>query len=152
MRVKRWITNNIGLKLLSLILAIITWYYVSGELARLKSEEEEAIVSMLHYEVISKKLPVKVTIVGEVRKDCKIEMDGVAVVPESIIVMGPKHILSEVTFARTVPIDITEYTRDVTKQVKLAPIAKGMTIEDVLVNVYIPIVKTGEKASEKPSE
>lgn len=31
---KNWITNNYGLKLVSLALAIITWIYVKGELVK----------------------------------------------------------------------------------------------------------------------
>ena len=29
---KKWFTNNPGLKIISLILAIVTWFYISGEL------------------------------------------------------------------------------------------------------------------------
>jgi len=29
---KSWISHNLGLKLVALILAIITWFYVHGEL------------------------------------------------------------------------------------------------------------------------
>lgn len=31
---KKWITHNIGLKLIALGLAIITWVYVNGELLK----------------------------------------------------------------------------------------------------------------------
>jgi YbbR domain-containing protein len=31
---KRWFTNNLGLKLLALLLAIITWIYVNNELIK----------------------------------------------------------------------------------------------------------------------
>jgi YbbR domain-containing protein len=31
MRIKSWLLNNIGLKILSLILAILLWVYIAGE-------------------------------------------------------------------------------------------------------------------------
>jgi len=31
---KKWITNNLGLKVIALGLAVITWIYVSGELIK----------------------------------------------------------------------------------------------------------------------
>ncbi len=31
---KNWLTQNIALKLIALALAILTWYYVSGELLK----------------------------------------------------------------------------------------------------------------------
>ncbi|MFC1632137.1 hypothetical protein ACFL1I_07615 [Candidatus Omnitrophota bacterium] len=33
----KWITDNFWLKLISLILAIVTWFYVSGEQAKRQS-------------------------------------------------------------------------------------------------------------------
>ena len=31
---QKWLTNNLWLKSISLVLAVITWLYISGELAR----------------------------------------------------------------------------------------------------------------------
>jgi len=31
---KNWIVNNFWIKILSLILAVVTWFYVNGELSR----------------------------------------------------------------------------------------------------------------------
>lgn len=147
MRVKKWITNNLGLKILSLMLAIATWFYVSHELTKLKTEEEKAIFSMLHYDVISKRLPIQVTIVGEVRQEHEIVADGITVDPETCVVIGPKNILGEVNVARTMPIDISEYTKDVRKQIALAPIAGGIELKDNFVKVHIPVIKKNEESA-----
>ena len=32
--IKRWFTHNLGLKVIALALAIITWIYVNGELLK----------------------------------------------------------------------------------------------------------------------
>lgn len=148
MRAKRWITNNLGLKILSLVLAIITWLYVTQVLAKLKSEEEKAIFSMLHYDVTSKTLPIQLTIVGEVKEGYEIVTDGVTIAPETCVVIGPDNILNEVSFARTMPIDISEHTKDVSKQIALAPIAPGIALKDKFVKVYVPIVKKDQEISE----
>ncbi len=144
MRVKKWITNNLGLKVVSLALAIATWSYINLELTKIKNEEERAIISMLQYEIISKKIPIRLTIVGEVREGYELVADAIDFDPDIIVVIGPEKILNEVNFARTIPIDISEYTKDVIKQIELAPIARGITLKDSLVNVNIPIIKKQE--------
>ena len=135
-----------------MVLAIITWFYINRELTKLKSEEEKAIISMLQYEIISKKLPIQLSIVGEVRDGYELVVDGIAVDPETIVVIGPEKILNEVISARTMPIDISEYTKDVIKQIELAPIAEGITLKDSFVKVRIPILKKQEEEAGKPSE
>ena len=149
MRAKKWITNNITFKILSLLLAIATWFYINMELTKIKTEEERSIFSMLHYDVISKTLPVQVTIVGEAREGYEIITDGITIDPKTCVVIGPKNILEDVEIARTVPIDINEYTQDVNKDVALAPIAKGIELKNYFVSVHIPIVKKGEAGKSK---
>ncbi len=141
MKAKKWVTNNLGLKILALALAIATWFYVNHELTKLKTGEERAIVSMLQYDMVSKKLPVQLTIVGEVQEGYELITEAITVEPEAIVVVGPDNILDEVTSVRTVPVDISEYTQDIIKQLELAPIARGIALKDSIVNVYIPIVK-----------
>jgi len=152
MRVKKWITNNLGLKILSLVLAIGTWFYVNGELTRLKNEEEKTIVNMLRYDVILKKLPIQLTIIGEVKKGYEIVKDNITIEPKMCVVIGPKNILSDVSFARTMPVDVTEYAKDIDEQVALAPIATGIALKDNFVKVYIPIVQKKELLSPQKEE
>jgi len=146
LKAKKWFTNNLELKILSLVLAIVTWFYINYELAKLKNKKENAIVSMLHYEVISKKLPIELTIAGEVRPGYELVTDDIVVEPETIVVVGPDYILDEVASVRTMPIDITEYTKNIDRQIVLAPIAKGITLEDSFIKVYIPIAKKEKEA------
>jgi len=39
---KKWFTNNLGLKIIALVLAVITWIYVNGELNKTKAYERHA--------------------------------------------------------------------------------------------------------------
>ncbi|MEA3305720.1 MAG: hypothetical protein U9R52_02785 [Candidatus Omnitrophota bacterium] len=146
MKVKKWITNNIGLKILSLILAMATWYYIAWELEKIRDEEEMSIFSMLHYDVISKKLPIQLALVGDAIKGYEIITDGITIDPRFCVVIGPKRILGNIDSARTMPLDISEHTKDVDKQLSLAPIAKGIILKDDFVKVHIPIVEKKEAA------
>jgi YbbR domain-containing protein len=152
MRAKKWITNNLGLKILSLILAIGTWFYVNHELTRIKNEGEKAIVNMLRYDVILKRLPIQLTVVGEVKEGYEIVTDSITIDPKTCIVIGPKNILNEVSFARTMPVDVTGCAKDIDEQVALAPIATGIALKDNFVKVYIPIVQEKEPTSPQKEE
>ena len=152
MRVKKWITNNIGLKMLALVLAMATWFYTGRELTKLKNEDERAIINMLRYEVVSKRVPIQLNIVGEPKQGYKLIKGDITVEPKSIVVIGPKNILEDVSAARTIPIDISENTKAIKKDISLAPIATGITLRDEFVNIYIPIVKIAEEEIKDRSE
>lgn len=32
--IKRWFTHNLALKIIALVLAVITWFYINGELTK----------------------------------------------------------------------------------------------------------------------
>ncbi len=40
--IKRWLTNNLGLKILALGFAVVTWIYVNGELVKFRLYESYA--------------------------------------------------------------------------------------------------------------
>ncbi len=148
MKANKWIINNIGLKILSLILAVITWFYINYELTKMRVEEEKAIISMLQYDVVSKRLPIQLTIVGKMREGYMLLKDNITIEPESYVVIGPEKILEDVAVVKTLPVDITEYTKDVTKQIGLAPIARGIKLDDEFVKIYIPIIKIKNQPDE----
>jgi YbbR domain-containing protein len=148
MKARRWVTNNFGLKLLSLVLAITTWFYINRELTKIKNEEERAIFSLINYEVTSKRLPINLTLVGKTHEGYEIATDDIILEPETCVVIGPKRILSSVSYVRTIPIDISEYTKDIVKEIPLAPIAEGLSLRDYLVKIHIPIIK--KKGEEEP--
>ena len=141
MKTKKWITNNFGLKLLSLFLAIATWFYITSEFNKLKEEEEQTIFSMLQYDVVSKVVPIQLTIIGEVKKGYRIATDMIAVEPDTLMVVGPEKILNDVKFVRTVPLDVSEYDRNININLELAPIARGIAPKGKFTKVHIPIEK-----------
>jgi len=150
MKIKKWITHNFWLKVFSLILAVTTWFYVTWQLEKAKDEEQKVIFNMIHYDVISKVLPVQVTITGKARDGYEVVQGGITVSPSQCVIIGPKNILESVSAAKTSPIDISGNTKDVDKRISLAPIASGIAIKDEFVKIHIPIIKKEEPA--KPAE
>jgi YbbR domain-containing protein len=144
LNIKRLVTHNFWLKVLSLILAILTWFYVTWQLKKAKSEEEKSIFSMIHYEVILRALPVDVTITGKPKDGYEVNESGITVEPEECVVVGPKNILVDIKTAKTAPIDISGYSKDIDKRVALAPIASGIAIKEEFIKVHIPIIKKEE--------
>lgn len=135
------IGNNLGLKAISLALAVATWFYVEWTLAKIKKEKETAITSMLQYEVISKRLPVELTIAGTVAGDYEIIKEGISINPPSIVVVGPKALLEDIDTLKTVPIDISEFTKEVKRAIFLAPMSNGLVLKELSVDVTVPIRK-----------
>lgn len=150
MKIKKWITHNFWLKVLSLVLAVTTWFYVTWQLKKVKDEEQRAMFSMIHYDFIPKILPIQVTIAGKAKAGYELVESGITVSPVECAVIGPKNILENVTVAKTAPIDISGYTKDVDRRVSLAPIASGIAVKEEFVKVHIPIAKKEEPA--KPAE
>ncbi|MBU4376247.1 MAG: YbbR-like domain-containing protein [Candidatus Omnitrophica bacterium] len=144
LKIKRFIMHNFWLKLLSLVFAVVTWFYVTWQLGRVRREEEKAIFSMIHYDVVLRELPVDLIIVGKPKEGYIIKESGITVEPKECIIVGPKNILGDVKTAKTVPIDISGYSKDIDRRVALAPIAGGITSEDEFIKIHIPIIKKNE--------
>lgn len=138
---KNIITNNLGLKLLALFLAIITWFYIVVELQKGVVEEVGVFQRIFPYRVLSKPIPIKLNLVGEPPKGYVVDYDNIAIVPSKFIMVGPKSFLKKISSAITQPIDISEHTKTVVKDVSITPPAPGIAIKDKFIKVTIPIIK-----------
>lgn len=145
-KLSRIITHNFWMKVLSLALAIVTWLYVTWQLQKAKHEEERAIFSMIHYDIVLRSLPIEMTIIGKPKDGYEVAEKGITVEPKECLIVGPKNILANVKTAKTVPIDISGYSKDVDKKISLAPMAGGILSEDEFIKVHIPIAKKDEPA------
>lgn len=146
LRIKKWITHNFWLKVTALILAFTTWSYVTWQLEKAKEEEQRAMFSMIHYDFVSKVLPIEVTIAGKVRDGYEVVQNGITISPTDCLVIGPKNILSDITVAKTLPIDISGHNKDIDKRISLAPIPGGISAKDEFIKIHIPIAKIPEEA------
>lgn len=147
MKLKKVLLNNIGLKLLALLLAFVTWFYI-GEATKVASQKTvlQKIFSPAYYS--SKKLYIKPIFVGSVPRGYEFTETDVKVMPEFIVVLGPSNILSEKEFIYTNPIDLSEHTKTRSVDIELKSISPSIKLQEANAQVYLPIKKLGKTTKE----
>jgi len=140
-KIKGLVLNNTGLKLLSLVLAVVVWFYINGELNRLALEEGMGLKGGFPYKVAAKALPIVVDIRGKVIPGYQVGQEAILIRPQVCNAIGVKRLLDKVEFIKTVPVDISEYTKTLTVRLSLESPAKGIKLVDKYVTVVIPIDK-----------
>ena len=140
--IKDLFTKHLFLKFLSLILALLAWFYIVNELNKGSNEELELLRKMHPNEgMVAKKLMISPVFAGKPSWGNSVRRDQVAVVPEYCIVMGSRNVLGKVKSIYTMPIDLKGSSKTFTAQVALKPIAPGVYTEETLVQVTVPIEK-----------
>ena len=140
--IKGVFTKHLFLKFLSLMLALLVWFYIVNELNKGSNEELGLLKKMYPGEgMVAKKLMIKPVFVGKPSWGNSARRDQVVIVPEYCIVLGSRSILGKVKSAYTMPIDLKRVSKTFTTQVALNPIAPGIYIEETLVQVTVPIEK-----------
>ena len=135
-------TENLGLKAIALVLALVLWFYIVNELNKGSEEEKQFLNTVLPSGgMVAKKLAIKPVFVGTPKWGYMVDQRRAIVVPEYCIVVGSKDMLSKIRFAHTMPIDIRGVSRPFTKSVALSPIAPGVYSEETLVEVTVPVEK-----------
>lgn len=136
--------RNMGLKMISLFLALALWFYVVSELKKGSVEETQLLSRMLPTdEVVAKKLTIKPILVGRPRAGYNANITKTVVIPEYCIVVGTRDLLGKIRFAYTMPVDIKGTHKSITTSVPLNPIAPGVFMEETSVQVTVPIEKSG---------
>ncbi|MBN2453052.1 MAG: hypothetical protein JXB40_02155 [Candidatus Omnitrophica bacterium] len=139
---KRFFTRNIWLKVGSLLLALIMWFYIVNELNKGSEADRQFLNKILPSDsVVAKKLTIKALLVGRPRWGYTVDPRKAVIVPDYCIVVGTKDLLSKIRFAYTTPIDVTSASKPFTKSVPLNPIAPGVFMEETLVQVTVPVEK-----------
>lgn len=140
MRVRNFFTRNLGIKFVSLILALMVWFYIVGELNK-GSEEERMLLRRVipPGDMIARKLPIRPLFVGNPKKGYIIDEKKVIVMPEYCIVVGSREIMGNIKAAYTMPIDIDGLSKSFTKSVALNPVASGIYMEETFVQVTVPV-------------
>lgn len=140
--IKDGIFSNLGLKLLALFLAIATWFYIVVELEKGATAEKEAIENMLPFRIVTRQLPIKLNLTGELSDGYVIVQDQIKIEPSTCVMIGPKTLVNRMNSIETQPVDISGHTRTVSKNVAIAPPIKGIEIKEKFVKVTIPIAKS----------
>ena len=152
MKFGKKVLNNFWLKIISLIFAIITWFYVINLIDSAPGEKSISAKILPSYnKMLSKKAYVKAVFAGEAHPGYKLILKDVKVDPPYFIIAGPKFILKNVDKLETVPIDISAYRKTIIYDAQIAPIAQTIDTEKLLVKVIIPIKKI-EPNSTTPKE
>jgi hypothetical protein len=89
----------------------------------------------------AKKLAIKPVFIGHPRTGYFINNSQLVVAPEFCIVVGSKELLEKVRFVYTMPIDIAGANKTFAKTVGLSSISPGVYIEEIFVQVTVPIEK-----------
>lgn len=135
------ITNNFWAKLISLVFAIATWFYifdmVNQDSFRQKIETTEEVFS--RYNFIVKELPVKPVFSGKSPEGYRVAFDKVKVDPSVIAILGPEDVINDLTELNTKSIDLGEYTRSAKLTVGLSSDVDLLNLEDKVVDVYVPV-------------
>lgn len=140
--VKRFFTKHLALKILSLFLALLVWFYIVNELNKGSDEEFRFLKRMLPSEgLVAKKLVIRPVIIGKPRAGYIVNRAQTVIVPDYCIVVGTRDILGRVKFAYTMPIDVRKATKTITDSIPLNPIAPGVFMEETTVQVTVPIEK-----------
>ncbi len=144
------IVKNFWLKVSALLLAVIAWFYVVGELNKGTLEETALFGRIMPYKIEAKEVPIKVNLVGKPLARCRILSDRISIKPSTCVIIAPKNLLSYISGVTTEEIDISDCTRSIFRQVKIRPIGPGIILEkEFFVNVIIPIEKVEEEARVK---
>ncbi len=140
---RRFFTENIGLKIVALFLALITWFYIVKQLNMEGTKEEMQLLKriMPSERIAAKKLIIKPIFIGHPRNGFEVVRDKVLMVPEFCIVVGTKDVLESIKYVYTLPIDVGGMSQPFTKSVPLNPIAPGVYLEETLVQVMVSIDK-----------
>lgn len=137
--------KNLGLKFISLILALTIWFYVVGELNKGSEEERQFLRRVLPSQsLVAKKLTIRPVFIGKPRDGFELAQTRMVILPEYCIVVGSGDMLGKIRSAYTMPIDLNGVYRTFTKSVPLNPIAPGIYMEETLVQVTVPIEKSAQ--------
>ncbi|MBU0684212.1 MAG: YbbR-like domain-containing protein [Candidatus Omnitrophota bacterium] len=146
------IFNNFWPKIISLVLAVATWFYVfdliNSESFGQKKESAEDVFS--RYKFIVKEVPVKPVFTGKVREGYKVDFNAVKIEPEKIAVFGPEEILAGVKELRTDKINLGEYTRSTNLRLGFNSDTKFLRIKSNAVNLHLPVEVDKSEMSVQP--
>ncbi|MDP2943489.1 MAG: hypothetical protein Q8O36_08315 [Candidatus Omnitrophota bacterium] len=137
-----WLGKNFWLKIVSLALAIITWYYVAEESRHMPGEERLPFwVSYTQANVV-KEVKIVPVIVGHPAENYVLRSDNITVKPDTTFIMGPKRIVDKIGSLRTWQIDVTGQNKTCTLMAPLE-LVKGVRFygSGGIVDVTIPIEK-----------
>ncbi len=127
--------------LIAFVLAVLSYWYISNQIY--KSEEKMIDPSYKLIKLTAKDITVKVRLSASPPEGYQIVAGGVKAEPEKIVVIGPEALLESTTSAETALVDVSDYTKDLLKNIPLENVAGiHLTGDPYFVKVTVPIKKT----------
>ena len=133
--------DNLGIKLTALFLALICWFFVFGEINKMLPEKNQEHRVLTSGRLITKQIPVQIVLEGEPSEGFKVERSKILFNPSFCLVVGEKDILENISYIRTLPINISGRSKSFNEVVKLEAFSKEAGQKDMTVEVIIPIEK-----------
>ena len=135
------VTNNFWAKIISLALAVATWFYVFDMVNTDSFIQKKATVEDLlsRHEFTIKEVPVKPVFYGTAPSGYKVLFEKVKIEPSKISIFGPEEVLKDVNELRTDKINISEYTRSVQLRLGINSEVKVLKFEGKTVDVFLPV-------------
>ncbi len=115
--------GSLVLKLAALIAALLTYFYISGEINNAEKEKKISDPSYKLIKLTAKKLPVKVRLATAPPDGYKLLADQVSTQPSEVVVVGPEALLEDASVAETALVDISENTKTTVKKIPLESVA-----------------------------
>lgn len=139
-----WLSKNFWLKVIAIILAVITWFYVDRAIKHTSGEERLPFWVGYAHGNMMKRVKIKPVISGNPAEGYVIRRDKVTVKPAYTFIIGPKRDVERVLFLKTVEIDITGQNKTYAVTIPLESLEK----ESIrfygaggVIDVLIPIEK-----------
>ena len=133
------------LKMAALIAAILTYFYINGEIYTTEKDKKVLDPSYKLIKLTAKNLPVKVRLATAPPDGYHIVDNQVSTQPSQVIVVGPEALLEEASTAETALLDISENTKTMTRRIPLESVA-GIHLAGTpyTVDVTVPLEKIEE--------
>ncbi|NQT95595.1 MAG: hypothetical protein HQ572_04015 [Candidatus Omnitrophica bacterium] len=136
--------NNIAIKSISLILALLTWSYISGQVYKetaAKNKEAPSIIKVSGEKLVVKTLPIYVNIEGTPAKGYRVVLDKIAISPSNSVVAGAPEVINELSYISTMVVNVEGRTATLKGKIELTPIPNCRIGYEGLVRVTIPIAR-----------
>ncbi len=135
------VVNNFWAKIISLALAVATWFYVFDMVNTDSFMQKKTTVEDLlsRHEFTIKEVPVKPVFYGTSPAGYRVLFEKVKIEPSRISVFGPEEILEGVNELKTDKIDLNEYTRSVQLRLGISSEVRALKFEDKTVDVFLPV-------------
>jgi YbbR domain-containing protein len=146
MKPAKIIFHNFWAKIICLVIAVATWFYVFDIVSEdyFGKKQETAQDVMSRYDFVIKELPVVPVFTGESPSGYVIDREQVKVTPSEISVYLPRELVGDVRQLQTEKVDIGEYTRSTWITRNIRSDLNIPDLEEEEVNIYIPVEKAGK--------